>query len=261
MSLLVEIFTNPITLTVFCLYGGLMLWELIAPGRVLPAVKGWRLKGLAHFLVYVVLSSVLPLWWDPLLARYQLLDLTSLGTLGGTIVGLLIYEVFAWAYHRSLHAFRPLWRVHQTHHSAERLDVASAFVFHPFDMVGWTAVGSLALVVGVGVTPEAATNILLILNLLATFQHSNVRTPRWLGYVVQRPESHTVHHARAVHHKNYADLPIIDMIFGTFENPAEYEHETGLFPGASAKHWALLSLQDVARLNHRPARPRAAIVE
>lgn len=247
VSLLVEILTNPVNWLIFAIYAGVAVWERVAPGRSLPALAGWRFKGLAFFTGYVVLSNVFPRLWDPLLAPYQLLDLTGLGTWGGTLVGLLVYEVVAWCYHRALHTFEPLWRVHQTHHSAERLDVASAFMFHPLDVAGWNAVGSLALTIGVGVSPAAITNILLITYLLATFQHANVRTPRWLGYLVQRPEAHTVHHARAIHHKNYADLPVIDMIFGTFENPTSFEHETGFFLGASSKHWHLFSLRDVAR--------------
>ncbi len=247
MSLLVQIVTNPINWVIAALYAAVATWEAIAPGRVLPRVRGWRLKGTLYFMGYVLLSNALPLLWDPLLARYQLVDLTALGTWGGTVVGLLAYEVVAWGYHRSIHAVPALWRVHQTHHSAERLDVASAFLFHPFDVVGWNLVGSLALTLAVGLSTQAIINVLLITYLLAMFQHANVRTPRWLGYLVQRPESHTLHHARTIHQKNYADLPLVDMLFGTFENPADFQHETGFFEGASSRHWELLSLQDVTR--------------
>jgi sterol desaturase/sphingolipid hydroxylase (fatty acid hydroxylase superfamily) len=51
------------------------------------------------------------------------------------------------------------------------------------------------------------------------FQHANLRTPRWLGYIIQRPESHGIHHERGLHAFNYADLPLWDMVFGTFRNP------------------------------------------
>lgn len=245
MSFLTELFTASTTWIIFALYAALLLWETLAPRRQLPRSWVWQFKGVAFFVVYVVWSSLLPRWWDPLLAPYQLFDLAELGTVGGTLVGLLVYEVVAWVYHRSLHAFAPLWRVHQTHHSAERLDVSSAFMFHPLDMLGWTAVGSVALVVLAGLTPQATTNILVILYLLAVFQHANVRTPHWLGFIVQRPESHTVHHGREVHQRNYADLPCIDMVFGTFENPVGDGPETGIYPGASSKYWALFTLRDL----------------
>jgi sterol desaturase/sphingolipid hydroxylase (fatty acid hydroxylase superfamily) len=182
-----EILLDPVSLAVLAMYGALMLWEALAPARKLPDVRGWRFRGLAAFAAYFYLSSYLPLWWDGLFARFQLFDLTGLGTWGGALAGLLVYELCAYAYHRSMHGSDTLWRVfHQMHHSAERLDTAGAWWFSPMDMVGWTAVGSLSLVLLVGVTPEAATVILLTVTFLAIFQHANVRTPRWLGYIVQR---------------------------------------------------------------------------
>lgn len=51
------------------------------------------------------------------------------------------------------------------------------------------------------------------------FYHWNVRTPVWLGPFFQRPESHRVHHQRNYHTNNYADLPVFDILFGTYENP------------------------------------------
>jgi sterol desaturase/sphingolipid hydroxylase (fatty acid hydroxylase superfamily) len=133
------------------------------------------------------------------------------------------------------------------HHSAERVDTYGAFYFSPLDMVGWAFVGSLVLVVGFGVSPAAATAILLTTSFLGIFQHTNIRTPRWLGYLIQRPESHTVHHAKGVHAHNYSDLPLWDILFGTFRNPLGYEHETGFHPGASARVWEMLTFRDVSR--------------
>jgi sterol desaturase/sphingolipid hydroxylase (fatty acid hydroxylase superfamily) len=242
----IEILLDPISLIILAGYAGLMLWEGIAPGMQLPKVRGWRTKGLLFFVGFFYLSTYLPLLWDPYLAEYQVFDLTGFGVAAQTTIGLLVYELGAWAWHRAMHRFEPLWRMHQTHHSAERLDTYSAFLFHPLDMVGWTALGSLALVLVVGVSAQAATYIVLIATWLAMFQHSNVKTPHWLGYLVQRPESHTVHHARGIHHKNYSDLPIFDILFGSFENPRGYEHETGLYPGASKRNLDLLLMRDVS---------------
>ncbi len=242
-----DILMNPVSIAVLGLYAGLMIWERIAPGRVLPEVRGWRVRGLSTFVVYFFLSSYLPLLWDGHLAAYQVFDLTGLGTIGGAVVGLLVYEISAYTWHRSMHASGALWRVfHQMHHSAERLDTLGAFYFSPADMVGWTFVGSFALVLIVGITPEAATVVLLTVTFLAIFQHTNIQTPRWLGYVIQRPESHTVHHGRGVHACNYADLPVIDMLFGTFRNPHGYELQTGFYPGASARVLDMLAFREVS---------------
>lgn len=240
----IDIFLSPTTLVIIAMYAGLMLLEAWRPGRTLPQVPGWKLKGILAFLGYVLLTTYLPLLWDRHLARFQIFDLTHLSVFGGTVVGFLVYELGAWAWHRSMHRFAWLWRIHQMHHSAERLDTYGAFYFNPLDMAGWAAIGSIALVLVVGVAPQAATNIVLIASFLTIFQHSNVETPRWLGYVIQRPESHTVHHARHVHDKNFADLPLLDLLFGSFENPPTFEHETGFYDGASNRVWDLLVLRN-----------------
>jgi sterol desaturase/sphingolipid hydroxylase (fatty acid hydroxylase superfamily) len=59
-----------------------------------------------------------------------------------------------------------------------------------------------------------------------------------------------VHHERGVHRYNYADLPLWDIVFGTFRNPARWEAETGFYAGASARLGEMLIGRDVAT---RPA--------
>jgi sterol desaturase/sphingolipid hydroxylase (fatty acid hydroxylase superfamily) len=242
-----EILLDPISLAVMGLYGALIAWEALAPARALPAVKGWRLRGIAAFFAYLLVSTYLPLFWSEQLARFQFFDLTALGTWAGAVVGILVYEAGVYAWHRSMHAFRPLWRVfHQMHHSAERIDTYGAFWFSPFDMIGWTALSSLTLTLAVSLTPAAATVAMLAITFLGIFQHANVRTPRWLGYLIQRPESHSHHHERGVHARNYADLPIFDIAFGTFHNPRDFAPWTGFYDGASARIGDMLRFRDVS---------------
>jgi sterol desaturase/sphingolipid hydroxylase (fatty acid hydroxylase superfamily) len=160
---------------------------------------------------------------------------------------MLVYQALGYAYHRSMHTSNLLFRaLHQLHHSAERLDVASAFWFAPLDMIGWTLVSTSALTL-VGVTPEATVAFVLGGTFLSVFQHANLKTPRFIGYFIQRPESHSHHHARGVHRNNYADLPIFDLLFGTFHNPKEFAPETGYYHGASGRVGEMLRLRDVSR--------------
>jgi sterol desaturase/sphingolipid hydroxylase (fatty acid hydroxylase superfamily) len=243
-----EILLDPISLVILAMYSGLMLWEAIRPGRKLPAVKGWRLRGLTAFAVFFILSTYLPLLWTEQLAQYQLFDLTGLGTVGGAVVGILLYEIGVYVWHQTMHRFQPLWRAfHQMHHSAERLDTYGAFYFSPFDMIGWTVLGSLCLTLIIGVDPQAATIVLLATTFMGIFQHANIRTRRWLWYFVQRPESHTVHHGKGIHAYNYSDLPLFDIVFGTFRNPKGFETETGFYHGASRRVGEMLIWRDVTR--------------
>lgn len=243
----IEVLLDPITLAVMALYAALIAWEALAPARRLPAVRGWRARGLAAFLAYVMISTYLPLVWGEALGRFQLVDLAGLGTWGGALVGVLVLEGGIYAWHRTMHGSNALWRVfHQMHHSAERHDTFGAFWFSPFDMLGWTVLSSLCLTLLVGITPEAATVVLLATTFMSVFQHANVRTPQWIGYVVQRPESHSHHHERGVHARNYSDLPLFDLLFGTFHNPRGFAAEQGFYDGASARLADLLRFRDVS---------------
>lgn len=243
----IQILLDPITLTMLAMFAALALAEYFWPGRALPATRGWKTRALVVFAGYLMLSSYLPLLWSDALAPLQVFDLSDWPTLGAVAVGVLVYELLAYAYHRGMHSVDAWFRVsHQMHHSAERLDVFGAFWFSPLDIVGWTLVPSVALTL-LGLPPAAATATILLITFLGIFQHANLRTPRWLGYFVQRPESHTIHHARGIHAKNYADLPLIDMLFGTFENPRHFEHATGFWDGASARVIDMLLARDVSR--------------
>ncbi|MBX3274274.1 MAG: sterol desaturase family protein [Sandaracinaceae bacterium] len=225
-----------LTLGLLGAYLTMIAWDFAAPARPFPKLRFWRLKGLAFLVAFVAVSSVLPFFWDAHLGAHRLLDLTGLGTIAGSLVALLVYQVMAYWWHRALHRVPLLWRwFHQMHHSAERVDVFGAFYFSPLDMLGWTAVGSLSMVFVAGVTPEAALVANTVVTFIGFFNHSNVRTPRWLGYVIHRPESHALHHERGVHAFNYADIALVDMIFGTFRNPARWEGEAGFYDGASER--------------------------
>lgn len=241
-----EILLDPISLIVIAMYIGLMIWEALFPARELPYVKFWKIKGLTAFTVFFYLSSYLPLFIDPILEPYRLLDLTGLGTAGGTIAGILLYEFGIYVWHRSMHRSDFLWRAfHQMHHSAERLDTYGAFFFSPLDMIGFTLLGSVCFTLLIGIDARAITLILLATNFFSIFQHANIQTPHWLGYFVQRPESHTIHHAKDIHRHNYSDLPIFDILFGTFYNPKGYEQETGFYAGATDRIVDMLLFRDI----------------
>lgn len=241
-----EILLDPISFIVYALFGGLFIWESIFPARKLPKVKYWKLRGLLFFLAYMLLTTYIPLTWDGFFASYQLMDLSNLSLIAQVALGIFLFELVQYGWHISMHKSNFLFRVsHQIHHSAERLDVPSAFMFSINDMIGLSLVGSICFALIMGLAPQAITIVILSLTFLGIFQHANINTPRWIGYIIQRPESHTIHHARGIHKYNYTDLPIIDMVFGTFKNPKNYEHETGYYIGASNRIIEMLRFKDV----------------
>jgi sterol desaturase/sphingolipid hydroxylase (fatty acid hydroxylase superfamily) len=250
-------FMQLLPLFIVGVFAAFAVFEAVRPGRAFPKVARWRIKGAFFFVLALVLTSVLPPLWEGWLGNYRLIDATGLGTWGGALFGFLMLELGTYVWHRSMHSSNFLWRaLHQMHHSAERIDVWGALYFNPLDLIGFAFVYSFMLVVVAGVTPEAA----LIANLTATFcsffQHSNIRTPTWLGYFIQRPEAHAFHHQRGVHAYNYSDFPPWDMLFGTWKNPARWEEKSGFYDGASARIPEMLIGMDVSkpREDTRPER-------
>lgn len=236
-----------LTLFLFGAIAALMLLDIVAPARAFPKVRLWRLRGVLGFVMFVAVSTLAPTFWDEALGRHRLIDATSLGPWLGALVGLLVVQLVSYWWHRALHRIPFLWRhFHQMHHSAERVDVFGGFWFHPLDMLGFAFAGSFALVFLVGVSPEAAVLANTFLGFCAAFQHANLKTPRWLGYLIQRPENHAVHHERGLHAFNYGDIPIWDIVFGTFRNPKTWNGRAGFWDGASNRIAALLVGKDVA---------------
>ena len=218
------------------LFTGFALLELVSEGRLFPAVANWRLRGVAFLLLYLALSTYAPLFWDGWLGEHRLFAADALPFGAQVLGGFLALELGIYAWHRTMHNVPILWRwFHQMHHSAERVDIWGALYFHPLDVLGFTFVGSLALVLGFGVSAEAAIAINLLATFFGLFQHANIKTPHWLGYLIQRPESHSCHHERDVHARNYSDLPFWDILFGTFHNPKEFTGQVGFFDGGSKK--------------------------
>ncbi len=82
---------------------------------------------------------------------------------------------------------------------------------------------------------------------MVLFQHTNIRTPRWLGDILQRPESHSLHHERGVHDRNFSDRPLFDILFGTFSNPKEFAGQNGYWNGACARVGSMLAFRDVSQ--------------
>jgi len=165
----------------------------------------------------------------------------------GGLSFLLTSFVFYW-WHRLIHASDLLWRwTHQLHHSALRIESLTAFYAHPLDTAAAVLIGCLSSYVILGATAVGAAWALLFTGLFELFLHADMRTPRWLGWLIQRPEMHRVHHAHGHHAQNYG-LPIWDALFGTLNNPAEGPDLCGFDEDKSAQVHAMLLGRDVHRL-------------
>lgn len=232
-----------------------LLLDLVVRARGYATPRAWRWRALAVTAGAFWLSLQVGEAWVRLLPEATLLDLSGLGAWWGGLVGILVYELFHYGYHRAAHEWGWLWRAsHRMHHAAESLDAFGAWYLHPLDVVAFTSIGTLVGFPLLGLSPEAGALMGAFLAFNAMFQHANLRTPRWVGWFVQRPEAHAVHHARGVHAFNYSDLPLWDVVFGTYRNPARFEGAVGFEHGDSARLGALLLGRSLPSEAGRPPR-------
>lgn len=240
---------EPITLA---LIPGFLLLDFIWQSRRFDKTRHWRFRGLAVTVAIFFFSGEVAMLWSDMLGDFHLFDGAGLGIWSGAVVGIVVYEFIHYWYHRLAHERKWLWLAgHQMHHSAESLDTFGAYYLHPFDAFMFTTIASLVFYPLLGLLPEAGIVGALFLTFNAMFQHANIKTPHWLGYLIQRPESHVIHHAKGHHRDNYCDIPVWDMVFGTFRNPKSEQvpDECGFYKGASSRIVAMLLGRNVSRPN------------
>jgi sterol desaturase/sphingolipid hydroxylase (fatty acid hydroxylase superfamily) len=133
-----------------------------------------------------------------------------------------VVELFAYWPHRWLHSVPWLWRLHATHHSAERLYWLNATRAHPLEHVFRSCFGLLPLAVA-GAGPELLVLSVLSDAVIGFFQHANVDIRLGpLNYVFSASPVHRWHHSRlrAEADRNFGDSFIFwDLVFGTYYHP------------------------------------------
>jgi sterol desaturase/sphingolipid hydroxylase (fatty acid hydroxylase superfamily) len=207
----------------------MMVVELRRPGRQWPRVAGWWWRAALLNTAQLAMVFIFGVAWEKWMTEIRLFSGESLGVTGGAIIGYLVITFVYYWWHRWRHESGILWRwFHQIHHSAQRIEIITSFYKHPFELFANGVLSSFILYALVGLSPVAATNAVLICGLAELFYHWNVKTPHWLGYIVQRPESHCVHHQESLHWYNFSDIPLWDMMFGTFYNPQTWQYQCGL---------------------------------
>jgi sterol desaturase/sphingolipid hydroxylase (fatty acid hydroxylase superfamily) len=223
-----------------------ILIESLRPARAQPRLEGWLPIGGVFFAAFMAISVLLPQALPASWFEVSLLPGAQLGVAGGVVVGYLATTLAGYAWHRAAHSVPLLWRVfHQAHHAPRRLDAVGAFVFHPSEVALYTLLFVAVNVLLLGLDPLAASIVGFMGAFNAVFQHMNLRTPRAIGWLIQRPEAHSIHHSSGVHAWNYGDLPLWDLLFGTYRRGDGFQPEVGFAPAESRRWWAMATLRDV----------------
>jgi sterol desaturase/sphingolipid hydroxylase (fatty acid hydroxylase superfamily) len=236
-------------LWIFVLAAFCLILERTAPGWKLPAVRTWPFRVIvvnAFQLAVVLLAGIS---WERWLSARSLFYLQP--RLSATAAGCMAYFVgtfvFYW-WHRWRHRIDFLWLAfHQIHHSPQRIEVITSFYKHPAEMIANSIIGSLLCYTLLGLDLRGGAVFTFCCAAGEFFYHTNVRTPRWVGWFFQRPEMHRIHHEYARHQNNYGDITWWDMLFGTYENPSRFESTCGFDAEKEERLVHMLAFRDVHR--------------
>ena len=116
-------------------------------------------------------------------------------------------------------------------------------------------IGGLLIYTLLGLSAEAGAVYTLCTALGEFFDHTNVRTPHWVGYVFQRPEMHRIHHEYEKHANNYGDIVWWDMLFGTYQNPEKFTTSCGFDTPKELRLLDMLKFEDVHNEPTKPTSP------
>lgn len=251
-----ETLAGVIVFSSFALFYGLEL----AHGKIQEAPRPWRDAGFT--LVGLLSQSFLSAALIGSLAGYlvSLLWPEHAGSGAGLSFWLVYPALFVmnefthyWL-HRYAHEWRWLWKIHRTHHSAQKLNTGVLYRYNIFWVLliphGWF--GALAVYFGQGEAFIAAVLTTYFVNVLT---HASYRWDLWLRRkfpateplwrvmekVITTPDAHHAHHAygRGAHpNGNYAiSIFLFDVLFGTARNPRQAQENFGL-PISPRLHWA-----------------------
>jgi sterol desaturase/sphingolipid hydroxylase (fatty acid hydroxylase superfamily) len=220
--------------------------ERLKPGRAWPTVRNWWARAIAANVVQVGIVFLAGATWDGWLQRYRLWSAEPLGVAGGAVLGYVVITFIYYWWHRARHSSAFLWRwFHQFHHSPQRIEIITSFYKHPFELVVNGVLSSAIVYLLVGLDVKTATLAVTLTGIAELFYHWNVRTPYWVGFFIQRPEAHLVHHQQGLHAYNYGDLPVWDMLFGTYRNPRQWDARCGFGEDRELRVGDLLLGRDV----------------
>ena len=220
------------------------------PANGLPKVPHWWPRVILTNFVQVAIVFIMGLTWDKWLMTMEWSPPWAvrqyMGIVGQVAIGYIGLTFIYYWWHRVRHDSQFLWKLcHQIHHSPRRMEVLMSFYKYPVEITINGLLSSFIVFPLIGCTPQAAALVTLATGLAEFFYHWNISTPRWLGPFFQRPESHRVHHQKNHHTNNYSDIPLWDIIFGTYQNPKEKIAECGYTASREDRFEDMLGFRDV----------------
>lgn len=231
---------------------GLFIVERLWPAHDLPKIRAWWPRVILVNIIQVGIILIAGTTWDIWLRDWSIISLADVfgtSTPGVIAQGAIAYFVSTFVYywwHRWRHESKLFWRIcHQLHHSPARIELVTSFYKHPVEITINSLISAGIVYTLLGCSVTAGIVYTFLTAVAEYFYHWNIRTPFWLGRLIQRPESHRVHHQYRHHTQNYADLPLWDALFGTYKNPRSSPSRCGYDDWREDRFDDMLAFRDV----------------
>jgi len=216
----------------------MMLWELVAPRRLLTVSK---LQRWTSNLALLLLNSIVLRLLFPAAAvgiaysvgemDWGLFNWLSLPFWLEVIAAVLLLDLAIYLQHLLMHRVPLLWRLHRVHHADLDIDLTTGSRFHTIEIVFSMLIKWLVILL-LGPALLAVLVFEIVLNGMAMFNHANVRLPsgldRVIRYLLVTPDMHRVHHSilRRETNSNYGfNLSLWDRFFRTYIDQPEKGHD------------------------------------
>jgi sterol desaturase/sphingolipid hydroxylase (fatty acid hydroxylase superfamily) len=221
----------------FLVFGGLALWELLAPRRGLLVGRFSRWPNNIGILIVDILTVRLLVPTAAVGASlyaaghgWGLINQLGLRLSVAALLGFLALDLVIYLQHVAFHKIPLLWRLHRMHHADLDIDVTTGVRFHPIEILISLGI-KIAVILALGIPVVAVILFEVLLNATSMFNHSNVSMPLWLDrilrLIVVTPDMHRVHHSILRHEtdSNYGfNLPWWDRLFGTYRPQPQAGH-------------------------------------
>ena len=222
----------------FGIFAVMAIWELKAPRRALTVSKVVRWS---NNLGLVFLNSFILRFLFPAAAvgvavfaaenGWGLLNYYHLPFVLATVLSIVAMDFIIYLQHVLVHAVPALWRLHRVHHADLDFDVTTGSRFHPIEII-LSMLIKFATIVVLGPPVVAVVIFEVVLNGMAMFNHSNVKLPLNIDYMLRQfvvtPDMHRVHHSVEDNETNSNfgfNLSIWDRVFGTYIDQPREGHE------------------------------------
>ena len=171
------------------------------------------------------------------------------------IIGVALFDMTSYWFHRLAHKTPLLWRLHRVHHSDTTMDASTFFRGHPLEVLVFGNASIIAVAL-FGMDMLSFGLYLFIFIPFAFLEHTNLSFPKWVdktvGLIFVTPNFHKVHHEQDQYYtdSNFSDIFIIwDRLFGTFKYKPLKELKYGLAEFDDKKKQSFLYLMKSPFIN------------